>query len=624
MPHRPRRRGPLVFLRNSPKQTPAPRGAVSKQAASPSPRGAPQWPAGKEKCDLAFPCDPRVRCTNLSPGFRCDSCRRDSRALWPAGRGTRFRSPELQRCYDIDECNNGRNGGCVDHSQCINHEARITAGNAGQALWGTRHPAAATGTGLCPDGKQCDVNADCVKPFGLDRYTCKCKVGWAGDVRPAALTVTLTAGQHYDLGCSDRRCRQDNCVVTPNSGQEDSDGETSAMLATMMRTTTVSSTARTTAPWCLIRPVRLPTPMVPMSRETRVTTARPSPTWTRRTTTRTGWANACDPDIDDDGILNRKDNCPYTPNPDQVDTDRDGFWATPVTIARRSETPCRRTATRTWSATCATPTTTAISKDGINNNLDNCPDVINSDQHDADNDGIGDECDPDADNDGIPNDRDNCFLVYNPDQRDSTTTARATYATEMQILTKWRTSLTIVPTTRRFTPQISGELEREGENELRTYQTVVLDPEGDSQIDPNWVIYNKGAEIVQTMNSDPGLAATPFRAVAEPGIQLKLVNSSTGPGPERPAQRRLEGKTAYRWLLLHRPKIGLIRLRIFEGENMVADSGNIFDDHLKGGRLGVFCFSQEMIIWSDLVYRCNDNVPEAIYNHCPQKSGAMF
>ena len=51
-------------------------------------------------------------------------------------------------------------------------------------------------------------------------------------------------------------------------------------------------------------------------------------------------------------------------------------------------------------------------------------------------------------------------------------------------------------------------------------------------------------------------------------------------------------KVAYRWLLLHRPKIGLIRLRIFEGENMVADSDNVFDGSLKGGRLGVFCFSQ--------------------------------
>lgn len=225
--------------------------------------------------------------------------------------------------------------------------------------------------------------------------------------------------------------------------------------------------------------------------------------------------------------------------------------------------------------------------------------------------------------------------------------------------------------------------------DFRTYQTIALDPVGDSQIDPKWLIFNKGAEIVQTENSDPGLAvgfdafggvdfegtffvdteidddyvgfifsyqsnhkfysvmwkkdtqtywqATPFRSSAEPGIQLKLVDSATGPGQmlrnslwhtgdtkdqvkllwRDPRNEGWKEKTAYRWLLLHRPKIGLIRLRIFEGENMVADSGNVFDTTLKGGRLGVFCFSQEMIIWSDLVYRCNDNVPATIYYELP-------
>ncbi|RWS06105.1 thrombospondin-4-like protein, partial [Leptotrombidium deliense] len=160
----------------------------------------------------------------------------------------------------------------------------------------------------------------------------------------------------------------------------------------------------------------------------------------------------------------------------------------------------------------------------------------NPDQKDTNNTGVGDACKRDYDGDGVPDSEDVC-----PDNK------------------------------------------RIHKTDFRLYQTIALDPEGDSQIDPIWIIYNQGAEIIQTQNSDPGMAVgiehsfggvdfegtffidttidddyvgfvfsyqdnrhfysvmwkknyqtywqpTPFRAVADPGIQLKLINSNTGPG----------------------------------------------------------------------------------------------
>lgn len=217
-----------------------------------------------------------------------------------------------------------------------------------------------------------------------------------------------------------------------------------------------------------------------------------------------------------------------------------------------------------------------------------------------------------------------------------------------------------------------------GATDFRTFQMVTLNPHEYWLENPNWIIYNKGAEIVQTANSKPVLAVgfdlfagvdyegtffvedtvdddyvgfifsyqnnQKFYVVmwkkvdsTLPAVQLKLVDSITGPSsilgeslwntgstPNQVKQiwetRKNIGwkpHTAYRWKLIHRPKIGLIRLHYYDGKNLVADSGNVFDNTLKGGRLGVYCFSQQMIKWSNLVYKCNDRIPQKMHAELP-------
>ena len=56
--------------------------------------------------------------------------------------------------------------------------------------------------------------------------------------------------------------------------------------------------------------------------------------------------------------------------------------------------------------------------DGIADSDDNCPEVSNADQADANGAGRGDACDPDDDNDRVPDTDDNCRAVQNPAQED--------------------------------------------------------------------------------------------------------------------------------------------------------------------------------------------------------------
>ncbi|XP_041932335.1 thrombospondin-3b-like [Alosa alosa] len=629
-----------------------------------------------DECALAQPCFSAEGCVNTARGFSCEPCPRGFSGQVVSGVGVEYAKSHKQVCVDIDECAD-LSSTCVPNSVCTNTVGSFSCGACKGGFEGNQSVGCFVRRTCDALGyNPCDVNGHCVMERNGE-VSCVCNVGWAGNGHMCAPDSDIDGYPDESLPCidNDKHCRADNCVNTPNSGQEDADGDG---IGDQCDEDADGDGIKNVEDNCRLVPNKDQQNSDNDSFGDACDNCPNVPNRYQLDTDGNGAGDTCDNDIDGDGIPNMLDNCPKIPNPMQNDRDGDGVGDECDNCPEANDPLQSDSDDDLVGDVCDTDQDR--DGDGLQDTRDNCPDVPNSSQVDSDNDGIGDECDEDDDNDGIPDTQppgpDNCRLIPNPSQIDSDGNGVGDVCETDFDNDKVVDLIDVCPENAEVTM-----------TDFRAYQTVILDPEGEAQIDPNWVVLNQGMEIVQTMNSDPGLAvgytafngvdfegtfhvntatdddyvgfifgyqdsssfyvvmwkqteqtywqSLPFRASAEPGLQLKAVKSSTGPGEylrnalwhtgstqdevtllwKDPRNVGWRDRTSYRWHLRHRPQVGYIRVQLFEGTSLVADSGVVIDTTMRGGRLGVFCFSQENIIWSNLQYRCNDSIPDEFELH---------
>uniref|UniRef100_A0A7N6AZE3 Thrombospondin 3 n=1 Tax=Anabas testudineus TaxID=64144 RepID=A0A7N6AZE3_ANATE len=616
------------------------------------------------------PCFSTGACVNTVGGFSCQPC---PPGLWGAplaGTGLDYAKTHKQDCVDIDECVDLPDA-CVSNSVCINTVGSYKCGSCKPGFLGNQ-------TSGCFPRKSCaaltfnpcDTNAHCTMERNGE-VACRCNVGWAGNGNTCGVDTDIDGYPDRSLPCmdNDKHCKQDNCVFTPNSGQEDADNDG---IGDQCDEDADGDGIKNVEDNCRLVPNKDQQNSDSDSFGDACDNCPTVPNSDQKDTDNNGQGDACDQDIDGDGIPNVLDNCPKVPNPMQTDRDRDGVGDACDSCPELSNPMQTDIDNDLVGDVCDTNQDT--DGDGHQDSRDNCPDIPNSSQLDSDNDGLGDDCDHDDDNDGILDDYDNCRLIVNPNQKDSDVNGVGDVCENDFDNDAVMDLIDVCPESAEVTL-----------TDFRAYQTVILDPEGDAQIDPNWVVLNQVALLilpekfgvysqkslvdlegtfhVNTVTDDDYAGfifgyqdsssfyvvmwkqteqaywqSLPFRATAQPALQLKAVKSRTGPGEflrnalwhtgDTPGEVKLlwkdprnigwKDKTSYRWLLSHRPQVGYIRVKLFEGMDMVADSGVVIDTTMRGGRLGVFCFSQENIIWSNLRYRCNDTVPQDFQSHRKQ------
>jgi len=311
-------------------------------------------------------------------------------------------------------------------------------------------------------------------------------------------------------------------------------------------------------------------------------------------------------DSDNDGVPDSADNCPDMSNHNQLDVDGDGEGDA-----------------------CDIDD----DNDGIPDGEDNCVVVSNKDQADSDDDGVGDACQDDCDTDGVLNKMDICECDPTKSKTDFTGVATFNVGPNAGVAggglerPVWEFTDGGKEIKQTVNSMATFALGDQVFNKVRFTGTLFVDTDRDNDMIGFLFNYqdNKNFYIVSATQHGSKQGNWALRRVksstGHPSIRLQqaLFNFHLRTGDKSiPGETTVLYKhpsdgwkdhTAYRWLVevepeKAEPSTQRITLKINEGTKAIVDTVILDKNGLAGGRLGVFCQSQENVIWSNMATEC--------------------